>query len=289
MKGSLARLTIGNEYLFGVAPVLAALQANRRKAVCVHVKATKKGEKPLPTSSLVQIEAAAQALKIKVEHSPLSRLDKLSEGRLHQGVVMECGRLPLQRFKEPDFSELLVRMQRQQQLQADSSSSGAKTKHSSQPHRATWVILDRIQDPMNFGAIIRTCCFFGVDKIIVPQGETCALSPIVSKASAGSLEYAPIISVQNLSQAALMLKQAGWDVIGTSLEARALPYYQIEVKRKTAIVIGNEGTGMHNDILPHCTTLITIPGLSKDPLLDSLNVSVATGIELSHFSSMTHK
>ena len=212
MKGSLARLTIGNEYLFGVAPVLAALQANRRKAVCVHVKATKKGEKPLPTSSLVQIEAAAQALKIKVEHSPLSRLDKLSEGRLHQGVVMECGRLPLQRFKEPDFSELLVRMQRQQQLQADSSSSGAKTKHSSQPHRATWVILDRIQDPMNFGAIIRTCCFFGVDKIIVPQGETCALSPIVSKASAGSLEYAPIISVQNLSQAALMLKQAGWEI-----------------------------------------------------------------------------
>ena len=278
MRASIARLTVGNDYLFGVAPVLAALQADRRKAVCVHVRASKKGETRLPTSPIARIEAAALALKIKVEHSPLSRLDKLSEGRLHQGVLMECGRLPIRKLTEVDFGELLHR----QQLQTDSPSA----KQPTHPHGAIWLLLDRIQDPMNFGAIVRTCCYFGVSQIIVPQNETCALSPVVSKASSGSLEYAPIISVQSLSQAAAMLSQAGWDVVGTSVDAHARPYSNIELKPRTAIVIGNEGAGIHRDILPHCTSLINIPGLSQNPLLDSLNVSVATGIILSHFSSI---
>ena len=144
MRASIARLTVGNDYLFGVAPVLAALQANRRKAVCVHVKASKKGETRLPTSPIARIEAAALALKIKVEHSPLSRLDKLSEGRLHQGVLMECGRLPIRKLTEVDFGELLHR----QQLQTDSPSA----KQPTHPHGAIWLLLDR---PSCFQGVVR--------------------------------------------------------------------------------------------------------------------------------------
>lgn len=139
------------------------------------------------------------------------------------------------------------------------------------------LILDEIQDPRNFGAIIRSAEVFKVDLIIIPERNSVRINETVVKTSTGAIEYVDIVKVTNLSDTINKLKKLDYWVYGAAGEA-TMNYNEESYPDKVALVLGNEGSGIRKKVREHCDKLIKIPMYGK---INSLNVSVATGILLS--------
>lgn len=139
------------------------------------------------------------------------------------------------------------------------------------------LILDEIQDPRNFGAIIRSAEVFKVDLIIIPERNSVRINETVVKTSAGAIEYVDIVKVTNLSDTINKLKKLDYWVYGAAGEA-TMNYNEESYPDKVALVLGNEGSGIRKKVREHCDKLIKIAMYGK---INSLNVSVATGILLS--------
>ncbi len=136
------------------------------------------------------------------------------------------------------------------------------------------VMLDGIQDPHNFGAIIRSAEAGGVKAIIIPKDRSVSVNATVIKASSGAVEYIDIVEVVNLNQAVDQLKKAGYWIVGTALDAISC-YDEIFVDRPLCLVIGSEGKGMKRLLKENCDLLVKIPMEGK---INSLNASVGAGI-----------
>ncbi len=139
------------------------------------------------------------------------------------------------------------------------------------------LILDEIQDPRNFGAIIRSAEVFKVDLIIIPERNSVRINETVVKTSTGAIEYIDIVKVTNLSDTINKLRKLDYWVYGAAGEA-TMNYNEESYPDKVALVLGNEGSGIRKKVREHCDKLIKIPMYGK---INSLNVSVATGILLS--------
>ncbi len=137
------------------------------------------------------------------------------------------------------------------------------------------LLLDSVEDPHNFGAIIRTAEAAGVHGIIIPKNRSVMLSETVAKTSAGALENILISRVTNLSQLIDKLKEKNIWIYGTDLKGQSI--YKGKITGATAIVLGNESKGVSPNILKKCDVVITIPMIGQ---VNSLNVSVATGVIL---------
>ena len=137
-------------------------------------------------------------------------------------------------------------------------------------------MLDHIEDPHNFGAIIRTCEAAGIKSIIIPKDRQVQINSTVMKTSVGTLDNMNIISVSNLGYAIDKLKDNGFWIYGTSLE-NSVDYRDVDYDGKVAIIIGNEGSGISNIVSKKCDYLIKIPMYGKT---NSLNASVAAGITI---------
>ncbi|MCI8330527.1 MAG: 23S rRNA (guanosine(2251)-2'-O)-methyltransferase RlmB [Bacilli bacterium] len=135
------------------------------------------------------------------------------------------------------------------------------------------VVLDHIEDPRNFGAIIRTCECAGVDYIIIPNKGASEITASVVKTSSGALANMKIVQVSNLRNALNNLKKLEFWIIGT--DANGEDYKKIDYKGKTALVIGSEGNGLKHIIKETCDIVASIPIKGK---VNSLNASVAAGI-----------
>lgn len=135
------------------------------------------------------------------------------------------------------------------------------------------VLLDHIEDPHNFGAIIRTCEAAKVDGIIIPKNRSVDVNSTVIRTSVGASKYVPIAQVTNISQTMKQLKKDGFWIVGTDMNGTN--YSEIDYKGKTCIVIGNEGNGMARIVTENCDFIATIPMKGK---INSLNASVAAGI-----------
>jgi len=142
------------------------------------------------------------------------------------------------------------------------------------------VILDQIQDPRNFGAIIRSCECFGVAGIIIQNRNNVKVTDTVVKASVGAIEYVDIAQVTNISDTIDKLKKYGYFVYSTQADGK-YHYQQVEYPNKVAIVLGNEGNGIRKKVREHCDTSLKIHLNGK---INSLNVSVACGILLAKIS-----
>ena len=144
------------------------------------------------------------------------------------------------------------------------------------PNAKLLVILDGIEDPHNLGAIIRTAHAAGANAVVVPERRAAPLTETVSRAAAGALEYLPIARVTNISRALEQVKDAGFWVYG--LDERGTHIYdQTQYVTPTAIVLGAEGQGLHENVKKRCDFLVSIPMAGA---VSSLNVSVATGVVL---------
>lgn len=179
---------------------------------------------------------------IYIKYLEKYEMDKMIDG-LHQGIILE-----VEDFKYSDIDEMIT-------------------------DNSLIVILDHIEDPHNFGAIIRTCEAAGVNGIIIPKNRSVEVNATVIKVSTGAIKNMKITQVTNLNQTIEYLKKIGFWIVGTDMEGTN--YYDIDYKGKTAIVIGNEGNGMSRLVSENCDFIAKIP---MKGTTNSLNASVATGI-----------
>lgn len=182
-----------------------------------------------------------QNQKIEIKWMDKFELDKLANG-MHQGVILSV----------PDYEYTPI-----EELETESC----------------LVLLDHLEDPHNFGAIIRTCEAAGVGGIIIPKDRSVEVNPTVVKVSTGAIDHMKIAKVTNLSRTISDLKKQGYWMIGTDMDGTS--YDQIDYQGKIVIIIGNEGTGMSRIIRESCDFIAKIP---MQGTVNSLNASVATGI-----------
>lgn len=142
------------------------------------------------------------------------------------------------------------------------------------------VMLDHIEDPHNFGAIIRTSEALGVDAIIIPNDRTVPVNATVVKTSAGAIYNMPIVRVANLGATINKLKDLGYWIVGTDMKGE--DYTKIDYNMPICLIIGNEGHGMSKVIYDSCDYIAMIPMIGK---INSLNASVSCGIVLSRIVS----
>ena len=139
------------------------------------------------------------------------------------------------------------------------------------------LILDHIQDPHNFGAIIRTANARGIKHIIIPKDRAVQITPTVLKVASGGYVDMKIIRVDSLQPTIKDMKDKGFWIYATALNDKAVTHKQATYNDPMAIIIGNEQKGVNNTLLKMADQVIYIP---MEGTVQSLNVSVATGIVL---------
>ncbi len=139
------------------------------------------------------------------------------------------------------------------------------------------LILDHLEDPHNFGAIIRTCASVGIKSIIIPKDRSVGVTDVVVKTSVGTINYVKIIMVNNLVATIKTLQKDGFFVYAASMEGT--DFRKVDYSNKVALVIGNEGSGVSRLVKESSDCLISIP-MNKN--VESLNASVAASILIYH-------
>ncbi len=231
--------------IYGRKPVLEALNSDSEIEV-VYVSYGLKGE------IINQIYSAARKKKIKITQLSREKFDKIAEGKNTQGIIAVK-----RNYKFFNSDELI--------------NESKKSKYS------LLLLLDRIQDTHNLGAIIRSAECAGVDGIIITTHNTAPINETVEKSSAGALSNVKIAKTNNLNNTIRILKEEGFWIVGSSLTENSKFYTEIDYKMPVALIVGNEEKGIHKLVADNCDFLVKIPMKGK---INSLNVSVATGILL---------
>lgn len=217
-----------------------------------------------PGPRIKKILEAAKAAGIKAEQVENAKLDslvaKLPEAlQDHRGIVMVLEGEQKQPANLVNFDEWI-------------SVAGSNSK------AATVLMLDKVTDPHNVGAILRSCDQFGASLVIIPEHNSAsdiAENEVIGRASAGASAWVPVAIVKNLVQAAEKLKEAGFWIYGA--DAGGQTCGKIDFPEKTALIMGSEGTGISPLLEKQCDAIVSIPTCGK---IDSLNVSVAAGVLL---------
>jgi len=137
------------------------------------------------------------------------------------------------------------------------------------------ILLDGLEDPHNFGAIIRVADCAGADGIVIPRRRNCGVTDTVVKVSSGAASHVKVAKVANLNDAIRELKEDGYTVLAADMDGDSV--YSTDLRSDLAIVIGGEGNGVHQLTQKLCDGVIALPQKGK---VNSLNASVACGIIL---------
>ena len=141
--------------------------------------------------------------------------------------------------------------------------------------RRLLLALDGVTDPGNLGACLRSAATFGVDGVIVPKHGSAPVNAIVHKRSAGAAASLPLLAVTNLARTLRQLKEAGYWVVGTAMDAAARSIDEVGLTGNLVLVMGSEGEGIRRNVRNQCDELVMIPMIDTSY---TLNVSVAAGI-----------
>ncbi|KRE44366.1 23S rRNA (guanosine(2251)-2'-O)-methyltransferase RlmB [Paenibacillus sp. Soil522] len=235
--------TIQDEMIAGKHPVLEALRSGREiNKIWIADGAQKTLTQP--------IVAEAKKFGIVVQFVDKRKLDSLTPGVTHQGVVAQAAA-----FAYVEVEEILERAKQRDEI-------------------PFILLLDEIEDPHNLGSILRTAECTGVHGVIIPKRRSAGLTATVLKTSAGAAEHVPVARVTNLAQTIDKLKEAGVWVAGTDVSA-SQDVYKMKFDMPLVVVIGNESKGMGRLIKEKCDFLVKLPMLGQ---LNSLNASVAAGV-----------
>jgi 23S rRNA (guanosine2251-2'-O)-methyltransferase len=147
--------------------------------------------------------------------------------------------------------------------------------------KALLLVLDGVQDPHNLGACLRSAAAAGVTAVVIPKDKAVQVNATVRKTSAGAADSVPVVRVTNLARAMRDIQQLGVWIYGLAGESTA-SLYSVDLRGNVALVLGGEADGLRRLTREHCDGLVTIPmpGLANAPGVESLNVSVATGVAL---------
>jgi 23S rRNA (guanosine2251-2'-O)-methyltransferase len=195
-----------------------------------------------------ELKQLAKEQAVPVKWVPKQKLDLLSDHGVHQGVI-----LSITPYEYLTLDQLL-----------------AKTSEEAEPF---YLILDSLEDPHNFGSILRTADASGVSGVIIPKHRAVGITPVVTKASTGAVEYVPVARVTNLAQAITQLKAENFWIFGTDMNGTN--YQKWNTKGKIALIIGNEGRGMSAGLKKEVDEMLTIPMSGH---VQSLNAGVAASL-----------
>ncbi|KRN28274.1 23S rRNA (guanosine(2251)-2'-O)-methyltransferase RlmB [Liquorilactobacillus mali] len=206
-------------------------------------------QEELKSDAIRDIITLAQKKKIIVSKVPKSKLDLLSDGQNHQGVVVAIAA-----YKYAEIDDLF---------------KAAAIKNED----PFFLILDGIEDPHNLGSIMRTADAAGVHGIIIPKRRAVQLTSTVAKTSTGAIEHVPVARVTNLVQLVKELKKKNVWVFGTDMNGT--DFRKWNATGAVALVIGNEGKGISPLLKKECDEMLTIPMIGH---VQSLNASVAASL-----------
>jgi len=212
--------------------------------------------KPGPRAN--EITALARERKISINRSGTAELDRLAPD--HRGIALEVDEAGGE--AETSLEEFLANLE-------NSRGKGAKTANEN----VLVAVLDEITDPHNYGAILRSCDQFGVDLVVSRRRRTAKYAEVISKTSAGASAWVLQAETANLPRAVDDLKEAGFWVYGADMEGGEA--WSRDLRGRTAIILGGEGSGISRLLREKCDAMIAIPSLGR---IDSLNVSVAAGV-----------
>jgi 23S rRNA (guanosine2251-2'-O)-methyltransferase len=200
-----------------------------------------------------ELVASAREHNVPLRFEERAVVDRLAGTTQHQGVLAMAG------AKQALGLEDLIR-----------------TGASISPEARLLVILDGVEDPHNLGAVIRSSLAAGAQGIIIPERRAAGMNETVARAAAGALEHLPVARVVNIARAIEDLKTAGYWIVGLD-EAAKQDHTDVDFTGAIAVVLGGEGSGLHELVKKRCDFLVSIP--TSGPIR-SLNVSVAAGIVL---------
>ncbi|HXM33661.1 MAG TPA: 23S rRNA (guanosine(2251)-2'-O)-methyltransferase RlmB [Pyrinomonadaceae bacterium] len=235
--------------IHGVIPVLEALRAGRRTFEHIAIAEGARHER------LREILELAKSTNVPVRRVPRLDIDRSAGNATHQGVMARIASAVY-----ADAFELLANL-------------AAQVTTDQQPLALG---LDGLEDPRNFGAVLRTAECAGVQAVFTTERRAVGLTETVAKAAAGALEYIRVARVPNLSRLIEQLKERNIWIVGTAADAPR-EYTDWDWTLPTAVFVGSEGAGLHRLVRERCDVLVRIPTVGH---LESLNVSVATGIVL---------
>lgn len=230
--------------LFGIHAVQAALEYSPQKIKNVWVDGQRQDAR------LRQVIDDLAALGIVPEKAERKKLDRMADGKNHQGIVASV-ELPAMRSED--------------QLKNDVEALVTTP---------FYLVLDQVQDPHNLGACLRTADAVGVQGIIVTKDNAAGITPTVCKVASGAAETVPVYQVTNLARVLRWLKEQNIWIMGAAGEAEQTAY-DMQLDMPLAIVMGAEGSGMRHLTRQHCDFLVKIPMVGQ---VESLNVSVAAGV-----------
>jgi 23S rRNA (guanosine2251-2'-O)-methyltransferase len=182
---------------------------------------------------------------VTVEFAPRARLDSISKGARHQGAIAFV----------PDLQLLTI-----------------ETLLEAKPSFVT--ALDRIVDPQNFGALMRSSVGFGADAILWAEHSSAPLTPATFRASAGAVEHAKLCRARSLTDALQDLRNDGMTLVGLAGEGQVL-LDSLDLTQRVVIVVGSEESGLRKPVRSLCHAIAKLPTL---PPISALNASVAAGI-----------
>lgn len=228
--------------IFGRNAVLELLKSGRSVNKIFIAEGSRDG-------SVQKIFSLAKNAGVIVEFTNRDKLDKICGGH-HQGVAA------LAAAKDYSMVEEIL------ELANDKSES------------PFIILLDELEDPQNFGAILRTAEAVGVHGVIIPKRRSVQLNATVFKTSAGAAEYVKVAQVTNVAQTLKNLRGLGLKVVGSDMNAE-IDFRQADLTGGIVLIIGNEGKGMRRLTRENCDLLIKIPMVGK---INSLNASTAGAV-----------
>lgn len=230
--------------IFGIRPVIEALEAGKDiDKIFI--------QKGLQGDLYKELQEALQARAFKGKYVPIEKLNRLTR-KNHQGVVAFLSPVTFH-----DLEETITRI-------------------FEKGETPLLLILDHLTDVRNFGAIVRTAECAGAHAIVVPEQGAAAINGDAVKTSAGALMRLPICRVGHLKDAAFLIQQMGIQLVGCTEKTNA-EIYEPDYTKPTAIIMGNEETGIGNNLIKIADHLAKIPMMGE---IGSLNVSVSAGVIL---------
>lgn len=234
------------EIVYGINTVEQVIEAEAENIISAWVIKGRDEEKKFKL-----IIESLNNLGIKIQYVQRHFLDEKSQGGVHQGILLEIkSQAPK---NERDLEDLLE-----------------------DDNGKTILILDAITDPRNLGACMRSALASDALCVVVPKDKSAPFSPAARKAASGASSKLPLIAVTNLARTIEFLKDKGYCIIGLDANCEQT-IYQMNLKAKVALVMGNEESGMRRLTREKCDFIAKIPMNEQS---ESLNVSVAAGIAL---------
>lgn len=233
------------EWLYGRNAVREALRGRRAPRALLLAEGVRR------SGSVGEILQLAGRRGLRAEERPAAELQDLAGPVNHQGVLLLASA-----YTYADFEATVA------------AAAGSEP---------LYLLLDSLQDPQNFGTLLRSAEAAGVSAVIIPEHRQVGVTPAVVNASSGAVEHLAVAPVTNLSRAIERLKAAGVWVAGLEEAPGATPPWQADLRGPLALVVGSEGEGLSRLVREHCDFLLALPMLGQ---VASLNAAVAGSIAL---------